>query len=304
MKDILLAVTLVVSGLLPVARAELVPSVDSQLVQLVKQGVHGMDNLRAHAADIRALLKRGADPNAIHEGKSLMQMTDEIFWDMQQAFVRYELTLAGAEVSVEQARQMLEFGAVYGYPDFVKQALACGAQADGMVVARYSFACGESLLFTTIDGFECHYDGDGTECARLLLAAGADPNRINTKDALVPLLCYRCTPELISLLLEHGAEPNATDADGRNALMRRFRHQCPYAAQELVRVFVRAGLDINHRDAFGLTLMDYVLGIERRLQKAKSVHPNEWKELDEIKQLLRSLGAKSAAELKEKTRGN
>ena len=64
-------------------------------------------------------------------------------------------------------------------------------------------------------------------------------------------------------------------------------------------MLVRGGLNINHRDSYGMTLMDYVLDIERRRQKAQSVHPNEWKELNEIKQLLLSLGAKSAAELKE-----
>lgn len=58
---------------------------------------------------------------------------------MQPAFVRYELNLTGAEVSAEQARQMLEFGAVYGYPEFEERALACGAPADGIVIARYSF---------------------------------------------------------------------------------------------------------------------------------------------------------------------
>lgn len=298
MKHIFTAICMAVCGGLSAAPAD-VNSADAQLVQLVKQVVYGMDNLRTHAADIRELLKRGADPNAVYEGKSLMQLADDISWDMQQAFVRYELSLAGAEVSAEQARQMLEFGAVYGYPEFVERALACGAPADGIVIARYSFACGESLLYTAIDGFECHYDGDGVACARLLLAAGADPNRINSKDALVPLLNYRCTPELLTLLLEHGADPNVTNADGRNALMLRFRYQCPHAAQELVRVLVRGGLNINHRDSYGMTLMDYVLDIERRRQNAQSVHPNEWKELNEIKQLLRSLGAKSAAELEE-----
>lgn len=229
-----------------------------------------------------------------------MALADEISWEWQQANARRELTLAGAKASSEQAQNMLMFAVVYGYPQFVQQALVCGAKPDAFVEGEsdiYWDCCGYSFIYTLLRGFESHYDGEPTECLRLMLSAGANPNIRNQKDGLVPLLCHRCTPEQVALLLEHGADANATDAEGRNVLMSRFHYEFPNRCNELISILTEAGLDINHRDSRGRTIMDYALDIQNAALQRKSEHPDTLKYNAAIIEQLRSLGAKTAAEL-------
>ena len=83
-----------------------------------------------------------------------------------------------------------------------------------------------------------------TEAVRLLLHAGADPNRPLPRDdgdppwpAVYAAIQSSCPPELVELLLDHGAHPDAAGPDGRSpyrlatslgrsdlaALLRRYR---------------------------------------------------------------------------------
>src|SRR5690348_18332957 len=62
-----------------------------------------------------------------------------------------------------------------------------------------------------------------TEAARLLLEAGADPNRPLPRDegdppwpALYAAIQSGCPAELMELLLGHGADPNPAGPDGRS----------------------------------------------------------------------------------------
>lgn len=274
---------------------------DYRLHELISRPLSGGSKaIPAYVSDIRAAVKDGADPNHALNGKTPMALADEISWDWQQAHARLELTLAGAKASPEQAQHMLMFAVVYGYPQFVKQALACGAKPDDFIEGEsdiYWHCCGYSYLYALLRGFECHYDGEPTECLRHMLSAGANPNIRNRKDGLVPLLCYRCTPEQVSLLLAHGADANATDAEGRNVLMRRFSYQFPYHCEELISILTAAGLDLNHRDSLGRTVMDYALDIQNAALQSKREHPNTRKRNAAIISQLRALGAKNAAEL-------
>ena len=211
---------------------------------------------------------------------------------MQQAYARYELTLAGAKADAEQAQSMLLFGVCYGYPAFIERALACGASPNGMADgAAYTFVDGETYLFTALDGFECHYDGDKTASLRVLLAGGADPNLPNRKDGLVPLLCWCCTAEQMELLLRYGADVNVTDDNGRNVLMRKLKHDFPLKCEKMIRVLVSAGLSLNHKDDSGFTVLDYALKIQKRKQGSKYVTPETQKSDAAVIELLRSLGA-------------
>ena len=274
---------------------------DFRLHELISRPLRGGSKaIPAYISDIRATVKDGADPNLALNGKTPMDLADEISWDWQQANARQELTLAGAKASPEQAQHMLMFAVVYGYPPFVKQALACGAKPDAFIEGEsdiYWHCCGYSYLYTLLRGFECHYDGEPTECLQQMLNAGANPNIRNRKDGMVPLLCYRCTPEHVALLLAHGADANATDAEGHNVLMLRFRYQFPHRCEELISILTAAGLNLNHRDSQGRTVMDYALVIQNAALQSKSEHPDTRKRNAAIIAQLRALGAKTAAEL-------
>jgi hypothetical protein len=61
-----------------------------------------------------------------------------------------------------------------------------------------------------------------TDAVRVLLEAGADPDRFRDDDgrpgsALHAAIASHCPPELFELLLVHGAEANVVDHDGRSA---------------------------------------------------------------------------------------
>ena len=265
---------------------------DLRLHEALQRRPLGMKQMPAYVDEIRAALQAGADPNKEVNGKTAMAVAERISWDMQQAYARYELTLAGAKADAEQAQSMLLFGVCYGYPEFIERALACGASPNGMADGtEYTFVDGETYLFTALDGFECHYDGDKTASLRVLLAGGADPNLPNRKNGLVPLLCWCCTPEQMELLLRHGADVNVTDAEGRNVLMRKLKPAFPLKCEKMIRVLVSAGLSLNHRDNSGRTVMDYALSIQQRNRGLKYVSPETLKADAAMIELLRSLGA-------------
>ena len=289
MKSTLISLLSVVAAL---AAAGEPVAVDLRLHEALQSRLRGMSQMPAYVDGIRSALQAGADPNREVNGKTAMDVAERISWDMQQAYARYELTLAGAKADAEQAQSMLLFGACYGYPDFIERALACGASPNGMADgATYTFVDGETYLFTALDGFECHYDGNKTESVRALLAGGADPNIPNRKDGLVPLLCWWCTPEQMELLLRHGADVNVTDAEGRNVLMRKLKHAFPLKCEKMIRLLVSAGLSLNHKDNSGLSVMDYALRIQKRNRGLKHVSPETLKTDAAMIELLRSLGA-------------
>ena len=242
---------------------------------------------------IRELLQAGANPSLKVEGKNAMEVADNISWDWQQANARLELTQGGAKATAQQAQQMLQFAAIYGYPQFMKQALACGASPDGQVAESCSISpCRQtSYLYATISGFECHYDGNPTECVRLLLAAGANPNRPNTKDGLVPLLCPDCTPEQLELLLQHGAKVNATDTDGRNVLIRKLEQSFPFRANDIIRILAAAGINLNHKDNHGKTALDYATANHTCHLQSPGWHAEDLAKEAATIALLRELGA-------------
>lgn len=287
--------------LLPMLAAE--TGADARLREAIQKRVYASDAIPAQIDEIRAAIGEGADPNSPVDGKTPMDLADKIGWDWQRAHVRQALTLAGAKATPTQAQQMLMFGVVYGYPQFVKQALACGAKPDNFIEGEgdiYWHCCGYSFLYALLHGFECHYDGEQVPCLELMLKAGANPNIRNKKDGLVPLQCPRNSPEELALLLQYGADANVTDEKGRNVLMRKLEHsQFPYGFEQMIPLFTSAGVQINHRDSQGLTVMDYALRIHHAAIQSNRCHPNDLKRNTTIVEQLRSLGFKTAAELQQ-----
>ncbi len=100
-------------------------------------------------------------------------------------------------------------------------------------------------------------DGDGLECAKVLMAAGADVDRPD-KNGVTPLMhaAGRGAHAAVGVLLDRGASVKAADANGRTPLM--------YAVDpaewesghlEIARVLIDRGADVNAAEAQGMTVL-------------------------------------------------
>jgi len=102
---------------------------------------------------------------------------------------------------------------------------------------------------------ESNHAGD----LKRLLDAGADPNSKDRRkvDGKTPLhtACMNGCPEVVHLLLSHGAYPNARDRDGgtplyyacekNDATFTRRDSSCPEDHLEITRALIAAGADVN-----------------------------------------------------------
>jgi ankyrin repeat protein len=94
------------------------------------------------------------------------------------------------------------------------------------------------------------------EAVRLLLNAGADPNRCDDRTRLTPLrhavsLYGAQSAELVALLIEHGADANAADERGVTPVM-------PAAwsgSGDVTRLLIGAGANVNARPNDGFTAL-------------------------------------------------
>lgn len=91
----------------------------------------------------------------------------------------------------------------------------------------------------------------------LLLDHGADP-AWPANSALAPILSEaikhsRCSVELFHKLIEHGAEVNAQDEDGRRPLHLLMTSLWTEDSQELLDALLRAGAEVNAQDSEGIT---------------------------------------------------
>jgi len=92
------------------------------------------------------------------------------------------------------------------------------------------------------------------ELAAALISHGADIGAVNVDGAqALALAAYKDDLEVARALLSHGADPNSVDREGRSPLMAAVTG----ARSELVSLLLRAGADPSVRDVHGLTAMDF-----------------------------------------------
>ncbi|MEW6348698.1 MAG: ankyrin repeat domain-containing protein [Thermodesulfobacteriota bacterium] len=94
-----------------------------------------------------------------------------------------------------------------------------------------------------------------TQVVRFLLENGADVElreRGSGHDALM-YSCFSGNPDLVELVLRHGATIDATDAMGRSALM----IAASVGKAETVKVLLRTGANADLRDHSGATALDW-----------------------------------------------
>jgi hypothetical protein len=108
------------------------------------------------------------------------------------------------------------------------------------------------------------------EAARKAIAEGADVNCIDPDDRVATPIVHAASHghiEIVKLLLQKGADPNARNIGSNTALMlaARFGHI------EVVKALIAGGADVNARDRFGDTALDNARehpDIQRILQRS------------------------------------
>lgn len=143
-----------------------------------------------------ALLQAGATPEGTEQAPT---------WN-RAVYAPYFALKRGEKPTPVQAAQMMEYALDSGVPAWALMALECGADPNGHCTGELdpqSEGC--TYLYRAIIGGECHYI-DSVATARVLLQAGADPNK-RSLNGLVPLQSWRCRDERISVLLDFGADP-------------------------------------------------------------------------------------------------
>jgi len=113
---------------------------------------------------------------------------------------------------------------------------------------------GETPLFWAV--------GNGkVEAAEFLIKNGADVNATNDFGGTPLLISARETdsPEQMKLLIRAGANVNARDSEGENALHKLARFGYPEKDVQTARLLLEAGADIRARNHDGKTPLDILL---------------------------------------------
>jgi len=168
---------------------------------------HALDPARAEGlvAVARLLLEAGADPNGRAGGRS-----------GHGGWTPLRCAVAGAANPLITSL-LLDRGAVPGDHDLY----LAGFGADGHECLRLLLGHTADVGQVARMALAAPISTDDTEGARLLLAAGADPNRYaDDADSPAPAVYAAvrsgCSAELTGLLLAHGADPDAPGPDGRS----------------------------------------------------------------------------------------
>ncbi|MEM6326226.1 MAG: ankyrin repeat domain-containing protein [Bacteroidota bacterium] len=160
---------------------------------------------------LRLLLNAGADPLVTatdFEGNGAMHYAVRV----ENAEAIQFLTEAGVPVDQRAGEGMTALMQAVGY----------GGRS--LETVRLLLRLGASVIATDDSGdTPLHWTArwDGTDAARILLEAGADPNAVAERFGYTPLhtaFLFSTEAALVPLLLEAGADPRAVTADGRTVL--------------------------------------------------------------------------------------
>lgn len=170
-----------------------------------------------------------------------------LYYAVEKGHVEKALALiaAGANVNAKDRRgRTILMEAIKRKNDLIVDALLA-AGADIHATTR-SGVCRNALVVAAAYG--------RVEYIPKLVALGADV-RENNSDCLVNAISSN-HPEVVALLLQLGADPSQfRNSQGRTLLM-----ECAFFGEEqLVRVLLEAGADVNARNNSGLTALDIAI---------------------------------------------
>lgn len=185
------------------------------------------------ADEVQALLEEGMalDTSVKWEKTALM----EAAWAGQEEMVKM-LIEAGAEINRSSATEKGNalYGAAWeGHTAVVKMLVEAGANLNTITQAQNTALWAAS--------FRGH-----TEIAEILVAAGADVNKKAIHDSPLSAACRSNSIDIVTLLLEHGADPGLRDKYGATPL-----HYVGELA--VAKALLAAGAEVNAPDFNGRT---------------------------------------------------
>ena len=180
---------------------------------------------------VKLLLEHGADP-FLKDGAGFTALTfAEIFGKRVANHLRKVMSVSPAASElpihdaaragiVERVAALLDAGVDVNSRDAMKATpLHCAAQGDRVEVVKLLLARGAEVDAANVHGSPPLLLTHDPEVARLLLEAGADPNLHVSKGMTTFLYHARfASPQLLTLLLDAGADLTATGEDGTTVL--------------------------------------------------------------------------------------
>ncbi len=165
---------------------------------------------------------------------------------------------ADADVRSEAKSALAKLGSGSGAPVAASTTSARGSETDGMAVVR-----ARKVTFEESSFYRALSEVD-VELVRAFLDAGMSPTQslVEMGPPLRVMLFsgQACQPAqrptsadtkaAVRLLLERGADPNGSDANGNTALMEAASHGCD---RELMRMLIKAGAKVDAKNKAGLT---------------------------------------------------
>lgn len=237
------------------------------------------------------LLDHGADPDARWmpgRDTALMKCAERGAGPMVRLLIK-----KGADVNAANAygRTAMTIALENSNLDLVKLLLECNSKID-LDYVRDSWIPGRLISYGNAD------------LLGILVESGLELKATQKSDPLIVMACQHEHLEIISLLLEKGADINETGRDGTTALMAAVRTGKP----EIVRCLLDHGADVNHISGNGTGVLDASCGgwnipyeVRRMLIMAGApVHPEHENQIVLLKDALKNGDAEIADLLENK----